>query len=207
MFGGPVAQAQLAHDVAGVADGVGVVLGQVLGGAGHAGMHFRAAQLLVGGDFPGGRLQQRRAGQEHLGAVAHQHYIVREPGLVGAAGGGVAVHHGDLRDAGGGQACLVGEGAGALHEHVGGVVEVGAAGFHQAHHGQPVLLGDALQAQGFMQPGGRYRAALDGGVGGGDQAAHAAHIADAGDGAAAGFGAVLVVVHFVAGQVHQAQIG
>ena len=56
-----------------------------------------------------------------------------------------------------------------------------------------------------MQAGGGDGAALDGGIGGGHQTTDTGHIADAGNGAAAGFGAVLVVVHLVTGQVHQAQ--
>ena len=168
-------------------------------------MHFGATQFFIGGDFAGGGFQQRRAGQEHLGALADHYHVVRQAWLIGATGGGVAVYHGDLRNAGSGQPCLVGKSAGAVHEHFCRIVQIGAAGFHQAHHRQLVFHGDALQAQGFMQARGRNGAALDGGIGGSNQATNAGHIADAGNGAAAGFGTVLVIVHLVTGQVHQAQ--
>jgi hypothetical protein len=52
-------------------------------------------------------------------------------------------------------------------------------------------------------PGGRDRAALDGGVRRGHDAAHALDIADAGDRAAAGARSILVVVHAVACERHQ----
>src|SRR5690606_5228298 len=42
------------HDVARQAHAVGVVFGQVFGGAGNLCVHFRAAQFFVGGDFTGG---------------------------------------------------------------------------------------------------------------------------------------------------------
>src|SRR5690606_10377616 len=178
-------------DVAGQADAVGVVLGQVLGGTGDLCVHFGAAQLFVGGDLAGGGLQQRRAGQEHLGLAAHHHHVVGQAGLIGAAGGGGAVHHGHLGNAHGRDACLVGEAARAFHEDVGGVVQVGAAGLGQGDDGQLVLHGDLLHAQRLLQAGGGDGAALDGAVVGQHQAAHALHVADAGDDAAAGLGAVL----------------
>ena len=107
-------------------------------------MHLGAAQFLIGGHFAGGRLQQRRACEKHLGLVAYSHNVIRQAGLVGAPGGGVAVHHGHLGDAGGGQAGLVGEAPGAEYEDIGGVVEIGAAALGQGHHRQLVLHGDLL---------------------------------------------------------------
>jgi hypothetical protein len=50
-------------------------------------MHLGAAQLFVGGDFAGGGLEQRRAGQEGLGAAAHHDHVVGHARQVGAAGG------------------------------------------------------------------------------------------------------------------------
>ena len=167
-------------------------------------MHLCATQFFVGGNFPGGGLQQGRAGQEHLGPFANHYHVIRQARLIGATSGSVAVHHGNLWNACGGQACLVGKGAGAIHEHFCGVVQVGPARFHQADHRQFVFQRNALQAQSLVQAGGGNGAALDGRVGGGDQATNTGHIANAGNGTASGFGAVLVVVHLVAGQIHQA---
>ncbi|MNQ70700.1 hypothetical protein D3C85_853440 [compost metagenome] len=191
---------QHGENFAGDAHAIGIVFRQVFGGAGDLGVHFGAAQLFVGGDFAGSGFQQRRAGEEQLGLAAHHHHIVRQARLVGAAGSGRAVHHGDLRQAHGRHARLVGEAACALDEDIGGVVEVGAAALGQGHQRQFVLHGDLLQAQGFLQTGRGDGAALDRAVAGADQAAHPGDIADAGDDAAAGLAAVLVVVQPVAGQ-------
>src|SRR5690606_31514939 len=151
------------------------------------------AQFFVGGDFTGGGFQQRRAGEEHLGLAAHHDYVVGQTRLVGTAGGGGAVYHGHLGNAHGRDARLVGEAACAFHEDVGGVVQVGTAGFGQGHDRQLVLHGHLLHAQGFFQAGRGNGAALDGAVVGQYQATHAFDVADAGDDAAAGLGAVLVV--------------
>ncbi|MCY1402940.1 hypothetical protein D9M71_181020 [compost metagenome] len=191
---------QHGEDVAGQAQAVGVVLGQVLGGAGDLGVHLGATELLVGGDLSGGGLEQGRAGEEHLGLAAHHHHVVRQAGLVGPASGAGAMHDGDLWQAHGGHARLVGEAARALDEDVGGVVEVGAAAFGQGHHRQFVLEGDLLHPQGLLQAGGGDGAALDCAVVGDHQTANAGDVADAGDDAATGLATVLVVVQLVAGQ-------
>ena len=193
----------LGDDLARHADAVGVVLGHPFGDARDGGVHLRAAQLLVGGDLAGRGLQQRRAGQEHLGLVAHHDDVVGEARQVGAARGRRAVHHGDLRDAARRHARLVGEAAAARHEDLGLVEQVGAARFDQVHDRQLVLHHDLLDALALALAGRRHGAALDGGVGGRHDAAHALDIADARDRAAAGARAVLVVVHAVAGERHQ----
>ena len=166
-------------------------------------MHLRAAQLLVGRDLAGRGLQERRAGQEHLGLVAHHDDVVGEARQIGAARGRGAVHDGDLRDAARRHARLVGEAAAARHEDLGLVEQVGAAGLDQVHDRQLVLHHDLLDALALALAGRRDGAALDRAVRGRHHAAHALDIADAGDRAAAGARAVLVVVHAVAGERHQ----
>ena len=189
------------HDLARDAERVGVVLGQVLGDARHHRVHLGAAQLLVGGDLAGGGLQERRAGEEDLGAVLDHDDVVGEARVIGAARRRGAVHDGDMRDAHGRHARHVGEGAAAVDEDLGLVVEVGAARLHQRDVGQLVAQHDLLHAQALAQAHGRGGAALDAGVAGADHAAHAADVADAGDDAAAldVLGAV-VVVHLEAGE-------
>ena len=115
------------------------------------------------------------------------------------------MNHRNLRNASGGHACLIGETASAQHENVRGVVQVGAAAFRQRHHWQLVLHGNLLQPQGLVQPRRRNGAALDGAVAGHHQAANTANRANAGNNAATGQAAVLVVVHLVAGQGAQLQ--
>ena len=118
------------------------------------------------------------------------------------------MHHGDLRDAHGTQPRLVGEALAAVHEDLGLVHEVGAAGLDQSDQGQLVLAGDLLCAQALFQAHGRDGAALERRVRGGDQAALAGHHADADDGAAAQHALLaIVVVHAQAGEHRQLQEG
>jgi hypothetical protein len=192
---------QLGHDLAGDVERVSVILRQVFSDARDHRVHLGAAQLLVGGDLAGGGLEQRRAGEEDLGAPLHHHDVVGEARMIGAPGGRGAVHHRDMRDAHRRHARHVGEGAAAVDEDLGLVVEVGAARFHQRDVGQLVGQHDLLHAQRFAQAHGGRGAALDAGVARRDDATHTRHSADAGDDAAAldVLGAV-VVVHLEAGQ-------
>ena len=196
---------QQAHNFTHDAHAVGIVLGQVLSGAGGLRVHLRTPQFFIGGDFASGGLEQRWPGEEQLGLAAHHHHVIRQARLIRTTGRGRAVHHGDLRQAHGGHACLVGKAARAFDENLGGVVEVGAAAFGEGHHRQFVLHGDLLQAQGFLQPGRGNGAAFDRAVVGHHQHAHAADIADTSDQPATGGATVLVVVEFVAGQTGQLQ--
>jgi hypothetical protein len=172
----------LRQDLARDADGVAVVLGQVVAQARDVGVHLGAAQLFFGGHLAGGGHQQRRAGQEGPRAAAHHDDVVRQPGLVGAAGGGRAVRDGHHRQPGGRHARQVAEQAAAAHEVLHAVGhEVGARAFHQLHEGQPVLQRQFLHAQLLVQAHGLQRTGVDARVGRADHAAHARHGADAGD--------------------------
>ena len=167
-------------------------------------VHLGAAEFLVGRDLAGRGAQERRAGEKDLGAAAHQDHVVGQAGQIRAARGRGAVHHGDLRNAGGRHARLVGEAAPAFDEHLRLVQQIGAAGFDEAHERQLVLERDLLDAQVLLHAHGRRGAALDGAVIGGNDAADARHVADAGDAAAAldALGAV-IVVHAQAGERRQ----
>ena len=82
-------------------DRVELVDGQVVGQPGHAGVHLGAAERLVVGLLAGRHLHQRRPAEEHLGLLARPSRRGRDmPGHVRAAGGGVAEHQRDRRDAG-----------------------------------------------------------------------------------------------------------
>ena len=170
-------------------------------------MHLCAAQVFVGRNLAGRRLQQRRSGQEDLGLVAHHDDVVGEARQIGAAGRRRAVHHRHLGDAARRHTRLVGEAAAAGNEDLSLVEEVGAAGFDQVHHRQLVLHHDLLDALALALPGGRDGAAFDRRVRRRHDAAHALDIADARDGAAARTRAILVVMHAVAGQRHQFEKG
>ena len=103
------------------------------------------------------------------------------------------MHDRDLRDAGRRQARLVGEASPAVHEDLGLVHQVRAAGLDQRHQRQLVLARDGLRAQRLLQAHRGDRAALDRAVACRDQDAPARHDADADDGAAA-LDALLAVV-------------
>ena len=180
----PLVPRERRHNLARDPQGVGVVLGQILGDARHRRMHLRAAQFLVGRDLAGRSLQQRRAGQEDLGTPLYDDHVVAEPGQISAARRRGAVNHGHVRDAHGRHAREVGEVAPAVDEDLGLVVEIGAARLHQRDERQLVAQHDLLHAQVLAQAHGRRGAALDAGVACRDHAAHARDIADAGDHAA-----------------------
>jgi len=192
---------QLVEEVAHQGYRMGVVVGQVLTQTGDLCMHLCAAQFFVAGVFTDGGLHQRRAGQVDAAASLHQHHVVAQARQVGAAGGGRAVHHRDLRDAGGRQARLVREAAPAVDKDLGLVHQVGAAAFHQGDQRQLVLACQFLRAQGLLQAHGRDGAALHRAVAGAHHNAFAGDHADADDAAAAlhAFFAV-VVVHAQPGQ-------
>jgi hypothetical protein len=57
---------EVRHNGPGCAEGVRFVLGQVVGEAGHRGVHLGASQLLVVRVFARCHLDERRAAQEHL---------------------------------------------------------------------------------------------------------------------------------------------
>ena len=121
---------QFVHQLARQRDGVGVVVAEVFAQASDFGVHLRAAQFFVAGVFADGGLHQRRASQVDAAAAPDQHHIVAQARQIRAAGGGRAMHHRDLRDAGGRQPRLVGKGAAAVDEDLGLVHQVGAARLH-----------------------------------------------------------------------------
>jgi hypothetical protein len=170
-------------------------------------VHLRATELLGAGLFAGAGLEQRRPGEEQLGLLAHQDDVVAECHLVGAAGGGVAVRHGDLRDPRGAQLGLLAVDPAAVDEQRRaprvhrrrGLRQVAAAALVQRDERQPGAEGDVLQPQHLAHVDRVDGAALDGEVPHHHQAATARDVADAGDELPAREAAVGVVEHAVAG--------
>ena len=179
--GPALAVVEAAHDLAAQADGVDLVGGQVVGQAGHPGVHGRPAQLLVGRLLAGGHLDQRRAAQEDLGALLDHDDVVAHARDVGPAGRGVAEHqghggHGRRRAPG-----EVPEGPAPGDEQLGLGGEVGPARLHQVDDRQPVLEGD-VRGPGALAEGERVHGpAPHGGVVGADQALDPLDHADADD--------------------------
>ena len=148
---GPLlAPVQPGDDAAADADGVELVDGEVVGQTRSAGVHLGAAERLVVGLLAGGHLHQRRPGQEHLGAFLDHHDVVGHAGDVGTAGGGVAEHQRDGRDARRRQPGQVAEHLAAGDEDLLLRGQVGAAGLDQRDHRQPVLQGDLVGPQDFF---------------------------------------------------------
>ena len=108
------------------AHAVGVVLGEIFAEARHVRVHHGAAEFLVGRDLAGRGLQQRRAGEERLGAPAHHDHVVGQPRHVGAARGRRAVHHGDDRHARGGKLRQIVEDRAAVDEALDAVAAAGS---------------------------------------------------------------------------------
>ena len=85
-----------------VVEGVGLVLGQVVGHAGLGVVRARAAELLERDLLAGDGLHDVGAGDEHLAGLVDHHDEVGERGGVDVPAGGRAHHQGDLRDDPGG---------------------------------------------------------------------------------------------------------
>jgi hypothetical protein len=130
---------EVREDVARDRQRVRVVLGHVVGHAGHGGMHLGAAQRFRIDDFAGRRLHQRRSAKEDRALFAHDDRFVAHRRHVGAAGGARAHHHRDLRDVRRRQPRLVVEDAAEMllvREHLVLQRQEGAAGIDQVHAGK-----------------------------------------------------------------------
>ena len=189
-----------ADDVADDAEGVVVVVGEVVGDAGDAGVDVGAAELFGGGDLAGGGSDEWWAAEEDGAGAADDDGFVAHGGDVGAAGGARAHDGGNLGDAEGAHARLVVEDAAEVVFIGKDVVlewEEGAAGIDEVDAGEVVLFGDFLGAEVFFDGEGVVGAALDGGVVGDDDAGVAGDEADAGDDAG---GWDVIVVDAIGGE-------
>ena len=70
------------HHFATQTDGVHLVIGEVLGQAGHLGVLLRATDRLGVGDFAGGHLHQRWAGEEGIGLLLDEDVVIAQTRLV-----------------------------------------------------------------------------------------------------------------------------
>ena len=191
---------QRADDVAHDQQGVGIVLGEMVGDARRTRVQLAAAQLLGGDLLAGGRFDQRWTAEEDRALVSHDHRLVAHRRNVGAAGGARAHDRGDLGDAPRRHRRLVEEDPPevlAVGEDLVLAGEKGAAGVHEVDAGQPVLQRDLLRAQVLLDRHRVIGPALDGGIVGHDDAFAARHAADAGDDPGA---RRLVVIEAVSGQ-------
>ena len=168
-------------------------------------MQVAAAEILRGHHFAGRGLHQRRAAEEDRALVAHDHGLVAHRRHIRPARGARAEHGRDLRYAVGAEIGLVVEDATevlTIREHLVLPRQKRTAGVHQVDARQPVLAGDLLGAQVFLDRDRVVGTAFDGGVVGHDHAFAARDAADAGDQTRA---RALVVIHPVGGQRRQLQ--
>ena len=171
-----------------------VVLRQMIGHTGDAGMHICAAQLLCAHLLAGSRLHQRRPAQEDCPRPLHNHRFVAHRRHVGPARGAASHHRGDLGNPRAAHPGLVVEDAPeVVHIREDLVLhrQECAAGVHQIETGQVVFQGDLLGAQVLFDGHRVVGPAFDSGVVGDDHHLPACHPPDAGDDARAGRVAVV----------------
>ena len=162
-------------------DRIFIVLSEVIGDATRSAMQFSAAQFLGTDLLACGGLHQWWTAEEDGALIADDDRLVTHRGNIGAAGGARSHDDGDLRN--------------ALCAHPGLVVEdpaevitvgkdlvlqrqVGPARIDQVDAGKPVLLGDLLRPEVFLDRQWVITAALDGGIVGDD---HRQSVLDAAD--------------------------
>jgi hypothetical protein len=164
----PGACRQVGEEATDLRQRVGLRLGQVVDGAGLAGVDLPAAQLLLVHVLAHALLDHRRAGHEQLRGVADHH------GEVGADHAGGA-QPGNRPQAGGGDGDLgevvdhqVPAGVGGHVGPPGRLVRLHAAAaagaVHQPHQGQAQLVGQALRVDLLLRDGGVGGAAPHGEV-------------------------------------------
>ena len=191
---------EVADQVARDLQRMAVVLGEVVGHAGNAGVHVGAAQRFGIDHFAGRGLHQRRTAEEDRALFLDDDALVAHRRHVGAAGGATAHHHGDLRDVLRAHPRLVVEDAAevfAVREDLVLQRQEGAAGIDQIDAGQAVLACDLLRAQVLLYRHREISAALDRGVVGHHHHFQSLDPADAGDHAGSGRG---VGIHAFGGQ-------
>ena len=144
--GRPVAEVR--DDLAGERERVLVRGRVVVGDAGAARVHVRAAELLRRHLFAGCRLHERRAADEDRPCAADDDRLVRHRRDIGAAGRAGAHHDRDLRDPLGGHPGLVEEDPAevfAIREHLGLEGKERAARVDEVDAREVVLLRDLLR--------------------------------------------------------------
>ncbi len=174
---------------------VAVVLSEVIGHAGNAGVHIGTTQIFGTDILAGRRLHQRRAAEEDRALFFHDDGFIAHRRHIGATGGARAHHAGDLRNTLGRERGLVVEDATevvTVREHLVLQRQKRAARIDQIDAGQTVFTRDFLRAQMLLHRDRVIGAALDRGIVGHDHALHPFDPANAGHHAGAGHG---VLVH------------
>jgi hypothetical protein len=170
-------------------------------------MHLGAAQILGRHVLTSRRLHQRRPAQEDSALATHDDAFVGHRRHIGATRGAGTHDRGNLRYALGRHPGLVEKDAAemlAVRKHLVLVGQIGAARIHQIDARQPVLLGDLLGAQVFLDRDRIVGATLHRGVIGDDHAFVPRNPADAGDEPGRGH---VAAVHAMGGELGELEEG
>lgn len=178
-------------------EGVLVVIGQVVGDSGEAGVDVASAQVFGGNFFASGGFYERRSAEEDGALAFDDDGFIGHGGDVGSAGGAGTHDGGDLGNASGGEVGLVVEDASEvvfIGEDFGLEGEKSSAGVDQVDAREVVFEGDLLGAQVLFDGDGEVGSAFHRGIVGDDDALFALDASDPGNDSGAGG---IAVVHSV----------
>ncbi len=175
---------QTRHRTARECQRMGVILGIVIGDSGAAAVHVCAAECFRIDFLAGCGAHQRRAAEKHATLIAHDDGVIGHGRDVRPAGGARAVHHGNLRNAGGRQSGLVEKNPAemiAVWKHLVLFRQKRPAALDQVDAWQCIVGGDFLRTQVFLHGQRVVGAALHRRVIGNHHAFAAGNAADPGD--------------------------
>ncbi len=167
-----IVRRQVVEEFFGELDGVVVILGDEVDVAADLGVGVGAGELVERGGLAGGRADDVRAADEHVGVLARHDDEVGEGGRVGRTAGAGAGDDGDLRDHAGGEH-VAEEDLAVAGKRFDAFLDAGAAGVVDADDGDAGLDGEVEQVADFLGVDGADGAAADGEIlgEGGDLAA------------------------------------
>ena len=171
---------QVGEHGARIVDGVGFVLAEVVGHAGHPVVHFAAAEVGHGDGLAGRGLDHVRSGDEHVRVLTGHDDEVRQGRAVDGTAGAGAENQAQLGHEAAGLASLA-EDATVLGQGGHALLNAGAAGVHDGHDRHFEVDGHVHQSADLLAFGGAEGAALDGEVLGVDGHFAAVDLAEAGD--------------------------
>ena len=149
---------EVADDLAGDAQAVELVGGEVVGQAARSAVHLGTAERLLVDDLVDRHLHERRPAEIGRAATLDEHRVVAHPRRVRTAGGVRAERDRDRRNAHLRHLGEVAEARPALDEQVGLAGQVGAGRLVEQDQREPVLLDDLVEAL-LLAPARRVRRA------------------------------------------------
>ena len=188
------------HRLANQADGVGIVVGIVVGYAGFTTMYVSTTKSFSTDLLAGGGFHQRRTGQKNGALTSYNNALIGHGRHIGTTGSTRTHYRSNLGNAPGGHISLIKENTAKVlpvWKHLVLPGQIGAAGIHQVDARQVVLFGNGLGAQVFFHRQRKVTAAFDRGVVGDNHAVPARYLANTRDYPGAGY---LFMVNVVSGK-------